>query len=561
MPARASHRLLVINRSEMRVKMIVNDAESREHKRFSAVSRAIQSILIPTLIVLVVIMMIQIKHLQGTARVINYAGLVRGATQRLVKLEIIGIHDDELVQYLDDILEDLKYDGDSYGLVSLEDVNYQGKLDSMIDYWEKLKKEIKKARDCDYEATDIVAMSETYFGLADETVSAAEAYSDKAAKQMRLVELLSVVDMLILFLLIIEQSLSSMRIIRKNRILEQKAYIDVHTGLPNKSKCEELFSDMSFITEPTACLMFDLNNLKSANDTLGHSAGDQLIASFARVLRNVIPAKDGKPYYVDSKGEYWRSYVYITDASSYDQVEKPEDFYESAVAFGHFQRMLADYPAETLNETIKGFHDTRARFQVFKDTVAKDVCGRAAEVQDEINFVLAHEDVANVFGELQDKGKLPLRVTHNDTKLNNVLLDAKTRRALCVIDLDTVMPGSSLYDFGDSIRFGAATAAEDEKDLSKMEMSLDRFRVFTRGYVRACPGLTAKELELLPMGAKTMTMECGVRFLTDYLDGDHYFAVHREGQNLDRCRTQFKLVADMEKKWDEMRKIVEEESR
>ena len=267
----------MINRSEMRVKMIVNDAESREHKRFSAVSRAIQSILIPTLIVLVVIMMIQIKHLQGTARVINYAGLVRGATQRLVKLEIIGIHDDELVQYLDDILEDL---------------NYQGKLDSMIDYWEKLKKEIKKARDCDYEATDIVAMSETYFGLADETVSAAEAYSDKAAKQMRLVELLSVVDMLILFLLIIEQSLSSMRIIRKNRILEQKAYIDVHTGLPNKSKCEELFSDMSFITEPTACLMFDLNNLKSANDTLGHSAGDQLIASFARVLRNVIPAKD-----------------------------------------------------------------------------------------------------------------------------------------------------------------------------------------------------------------------------------------------------------------------------
>lgn len=237
-------------------------------------------------------MMIQIKHLQGTARVINYAGLVRGATQRLMKLEITGIHDDELVQYLDDILEDLKYDDGSYGLVSLEDANYQGKLDSLIDYWRKLKKEIKKARDCGYEATDIVAMSETYFWLADEVVSAAEAYSDKAAKQMRLVEILSVVDMLILFLLITEQSLSSMRIIRKNRILEQKAYIDVHTGLPNKSKCEELFSDMSFITEPTACLMFDLNNLKSANDTLGHSAGDQLIASFARVLRNVIPAKD-----------------------------------------------------------------------------------------------------------------------------------------------------------------------------------------------------------------------------------------------------------------------------
>ena len=292
MPARASHLSLVINRSEMRVKMIVNDAESREHKRFSAVSRAIQSILISTLIVLVVIMVIQIKHLQGTARVINYAGLVRGATQRLMKLEIVGVHDNELVQYLDDILEDLKYDGGSYGLASLKDANYQGRLDSLIDYWGKLKKEIRDARDCGYEATDIVAMSETYFRLADETVSAAEAYSHKEAKQMRLVEILSAVDMLILFLLITEQSLSSMRISRKNRILEQKAYIDVHTGLPNKSRCEELFSDMSFIKEPTACLMFDLNNLKNANDTLGHSAGDQLIASFARVLRNVIPAKD-----------------------------------------------------------------------------------------------------------------------------------------------------------------------------------------------------------------------------------------------------------------------------
>ena len=173
--------------------MLIHDAESREHKRFSAVSRVIQSILISALIVLVVIMMIQIKHLQGTARVINYAGLVRGATQRLVKLEIIGSHDDELVQYLDDILEDLKYDGGGYELADLEDANYQGKLDSLIDYWEKLKKEIRNARDCGYEATDMVAMSETYFWLADETVSAAEAYSNKEAKQMRLVELLSAV--------------------------------------------------------------------------------------------------------------------------------------------------------------------------------------------------------------------------------------------------------------------------------------------------------------------------------------------------------------------------------
>ena len=276
-----------------------------------------------------------------------------------------------------------------------------------------------------------------------------------------------------------------------------------------------------------------------------------------RETLNVIPAKDGKPYYVDSKGEYWRSYVYITDASSYDQVEKPEDFYESAVAFGHFQRMLADYPAETLNETIKGFHDTRARFQVFKDTVAKDVCGRAAEVQDEINFVLAHEDVANVFGELQDKGKLPLRVTHNDTKLNNIMIDDKTGKGICVIDLDTVMPGLAMNDFGDYIRFGASTAAEDETDLSKVSCSMDLFEIYVKGFLEGCDGkLTKKEVELLPMGAKVMTFECGMRFLTDYLDGDHYFKIHREKHNLDRCRTQFKLVADMEKKWDIMQEIV-----
>ena len=233
-----------------------------------------------------------------------------------------------------------------------------------------------------------------------------------------------------------------------------------------------------------------------------------------RETLNVIPAKDGKPYYVDSKGEYWRSYVYITDASSYDQVEKPEDFYESAVAFGHFQRMLADYPAETLNETIKGYHDTRAR-------------------------------------------KLPLRVTHNDTKLNNIMIDDKTGKGICVIDLDTVMPGLAMNDFGDSIRFGASTAAEDETDLSKVSCSMDLFEIYVKGFLEGCDGkLTKKEVELLPMGAKVMTFECGMRFLTDYLDGDHYFKIHREKHNLDRCRTQFKLVADMEKKWDIMQEIV-----
>ena len=275
---------------------------------------------------------------------------------------------------------------------------------------------------------------------------------------------------------------------------------------------------------------------------------------------SLIRTKDGAPHtrYGD---EYWRVYDYVDGTICLQQPETDEDFYQAAVGFGTFAQLLSDFPAEKLHETIPNFHNTPDRYRALLETLERDPMHRAAQVQPEIEFALARQAEMSAIQNALTAGELPLRVTHNDTKLNNVLLDAATRQALCVIDLDTVMPGSSLYDFGDSIRFGAATAAEDEKDLSKMEMSLDRFRVFTRGYVRACPGLTAKELELLPMGAKTMTMECGVRFLTDYLDGDHYFAVHREGQNLDRCRTQFKLVADMEKKWDEMRKIVEEESR
>ena len=241
-----------------------------------------------------------------------------------------------------------------------------------------------------------------------------------------------------------------------------------------------------------------------------------------RETLNVIPAKDGKAYFVDSKGEYWRSYKFITDATCYDRVEKPEDFYESAVAFGNFQRLLADYPAATLHETIKGFHDTRARFQVFKNAVEQDVCGRADSVRKEIEFVLAHEETANVFGELQDKDQLPLRVTHNDTKLNNIMIDNVTRKGICVIDLDTVMPGLAMNDFGDSIRFGASTAAEDEKDLSKVSCSMELFEIYVKGFLQGCAGsLTPKEVELLPMGAKVMTYECGMRFLTDYLQGDH----------------------------------------
>ena len=273
----------------------------------------------------------------------------------------------------------------------------------------------------------------------------------------------------------------------------------------------------------------------------------------------LIPTDEGKSYLHWGENSDWRVYDFIEGAVCLQKPETAEDFYQSAIAFGTFQQQLAGFPAHTLHETIKNFHNTPDRFRIFKEVLAKDVMGRAKDVQPEIDFVLAHEEVGGRLMGLLKEGKLPLRVTHNDTKLNNVMLSESERKPMCVIDLDTTMPGLSAYDFGDSIRFGAATAAEDETDLSKMEMDLDLFRIFTRGFLTACPGLTEEERKALPLGAMTMTLECGVRFLTDYLDGDHYFGIHRPDHNLDRCRTQFKLVRDMESKWDEMMKIVEEE--
>ena len=296
-----------------------------------------------------------------------------------------------------------------------------------------------------------------------------------------------------------------------------------------------------------------MENISSVTEHLRRKSGDP------RRALTLVPTTSGACY-LCVQGEYWRMYNFVEDTICLQLPETDEDFYQSAVGFGTFQRMLADFPAANLHETIPNFHNTPDRFRAFIETVERDPMHLAKNVQPEIKFALDRQAEMATIQNALAVGELPLRVTHNDTKLNNVLLDAATRQALCVIDLDTVMPGSSLFDFGDSIRFGAATAAEDEQDLSKVEMSLERFRVFTRGYVRSCPGLTAKELELLPLGAKTMTMECGIRFLADYLDGDHYFAINRDGQNLDRCRTQFKLVADMEKKWAEMQKIVKKET-
>lgn len=273
---------------------------------------------------------------------------------------------------------------------------------------------------------------------------------------------------------------------------------------------------------------------------------------------HLVPTVDGADYYHDGTQGYWRVYDFVEDSLCLQAPETPEDFYQSAVAFGTFQRQLADFPAETLHETIENFHNTPDRYAKFKAVLAQDRLGRAKDAQYEIQEFLKREADGATLMNMLHEGKLPLRVTHNDTKLNNVMLDAKTRKPLCVIDLDTVMPGLLAFDFGDSIRFGAATAAEDEQDLRKVSMDLELYRIFAQGFISACPQLTEAEYVSLAWGARTMTLECGLRFLTDYLDGDQYFAIHREGQNLDRCRTQLKMVQDMESKWEKMLAIIEE---
>ena len=272
----------------------------------------------------------------------------------------------------------------------------------------------------------------------------------------------------------------------------------------------------------------------------------------------LIPTVAGENHVHAPDGGTWRVYEFIEGGICLEAAETPDDFYQSALAFGQFQQQLTDFPAETLHETIPHFHDTPDRYRIFRETIEKDPVGRAKDVAEEISFVLSCEEKASLLTKYLAEGSLPLRVTHNDTKLNNVMFRASDRTPLCIMDLDTTMPGLSAYDYGDAIRFGASTAAEDEKDLNKVWMDLEMFRLFTKGFLEACPGLTAKEKEVLPLGAYTMTLECGMRFLTDYIDGDNYFGIHYLEQNLDRCRTQLKLVADMETKWDEMRRIVKD---
>ncbi len=275
-----------------------------------------------------------------------------------------------------------------------------------------------------------------------------------------------------------------------------------------------------------------------------------------RETLNVIPTLDGKAYYTDTEGGAWRAYIFVEGTVCLQKVENERDFYTAAETFGNFQNQLAGYPAATLHETIARFHDTPNRYANFEKALAADVMGRAKDVGPEIAFIRAREADCRVLVDQLAAGVLPLRVTHNDTKLNNVLIDQETGKGICVIDLDTVMPGLSAYDFGDSIRFGANDCAEDEPDQSKVHFSLHLYKVFAEGYLAAAgSAMTEAERRSLPWGAKLMTLECGIRFLTDYLEGDHYFKISRPDQNLDRARTQFTLVQGMERKFDAMTQL------
>ncbi|MDD3154100.1 MAG: aminoglycoside phosphotransferase family protein [Victivallaceae bacterium] len=268
------------------------------------------------------------------------------------------------------------------------------------------------------------------------------------------------------------------------------------------------------------------------------------------LLRNRL---DNKPYYVDEEGAYWRCYIFVENARTFDVLEKPSQAYAAAQAFGRFQLDLADMPSPRLHETIPHFHDTPDRIAKLEAAVKKDVCHRSASVAAEIDFIFSRADEAGKLIELNRRGLIPERITHNDTKLNNVLIDDRSKEGICVLDLDTVMPGLAHYDFGDMVRTGTSPAPEDELDLGKVTMRFEFFEALLRGYLAGCGGcLNRTERENLPFSGKLITLEIGCRFLTDYLEGDVYFRIHREQHNLDRCRTQLALVRSIEEQYAKM---------
>ena len=277
-----------------------------------------------------------------------------------------------------------------------------------------------------------------------------------------------------------------------------------------------------------------------------------------REVLTVLPATDGRYFYIDEDGEYWRVTKRISNARCSEMASSPDEFRKAGYAFGHFQSQLSDYPAQTLHETIPYFHDTRVRYRNFIKSVEADRMGRVAGCEDEIKFILDRKATAFYPMDSFDKGEFPLRVTHNDTKFNNILFDLVTSEPVCILDLDTVMPGLAMSDFGDAIRTGACTAVEDEPDVEKVKFDVDLFDSFADGFINGCDGkLTDHEIDALPVGALTATYEQGLRFLADYIDGDVYFKTAYPEHNLVRTHTQIRMVEEIESKWDRIQNIIQ----
>lgn len=279
--------------------------------------------------------------------------------------------------------------------------------------------------------------------------------------------------------------------------------------------------------------------------------------SHERRVLSFLTTSEGKPYVDDPEQGFWRAYRFVDHARTYNLIENPYYFREAGLAFGEFQGLLSDFPARSLTETIPHFHNTAKRMRDFRQALDEDRAGRAAEIRRETEYLLENEEQTGELVRMLDSGVIPYRVTHNDTKINNVLFDTVTDRAICVIDLDTVMPGASAYDFGDAVRSGASTAEEDEENLDKVSFSLELFEQFTEGFLNGTAGLlTSAEIDVLPLGAKILTLELASRFLADYLNGDIYFKVTKPRHNLIRARTQIELAKDIEKKYSRMQEIV-----
>lgn len=301
-----------------------------------------------------------------------------------------------------------------------------------------------------------------------------------------------------------------------------------------------------------------MNNIEKVTNHLKLSLINDGIDYNRRVLE-LIPTNRGEVMFRDRSGDYWRVYRFIENATAHDIVSTPDLFYEAGRGFGEFQKRLIDFPIDRLTDTIPNFHNTTRRFCAFVESTTEDRAGRVQDLEDEIEFFFARRRMMNEIVKRLRTGELSLRVTHNDTKMNNVMIDDTTGKALCVIDLDTVMPGSSLYDFGDAIRFGASTAAEDEPDVSKISLDMDKFKAFTRGFLEETNGFLPKaELRLLPLGVKVLTCELAMRFLTDYMDGDLYFKVKSPYHNLVRAHAQMKLLTDIEAKFYDMQAFIDD---